>query len=95
MGVRTLKRWLAQDDFMEAYRAEQRNLLEAAVNKLRQAASEFVDTLQCVATNTEAPPAARASAARSGLEVLLKAAGLEDLERRIAELERNGAGQRS
>lgn len=87
IGLRTLKRWLAEDVFQEAYRDAQRELLESAVNKLRRAATEFVEALQHVATNKEAPPAARATAARSGLEVLLKAAGLEELERRVAELE--------
>jgi hypothetical protein len=94
MGTRTLKRWLKRPEFLEAYKEAQRELLESAVNRLRGAALEFVDALHHVATDNGAPPAARATAARSGLEVLLKASGLEEMERRIAELERAVAGDK-
>ena len=94
MGTRTLKRWLKRPEFLEAYKEAQRELLESAVNRLRGAALEFVDALHHVATDAAAPPAARATAARSGLEVLLKASGLEEMERRIAELERAVAGDK-
>lgn len=94
MGERTLKRWLKDEDFLAAYRDAQRNLLESAVNRLRGAALEFVNALHHIATDNGAPPAARATAARSGLEVLLKAGALEELERRVADLEQ-ALGERS
>ncbi len=89
IGERTLKRWLAEDDsFLDAYKTEQRRLVDGAINKLRKAAGDFVDALHQVSKSRKASAAARAQAARGGLEVMLKAIRIEELERRVAELEK-------
>lgn len=91
IAEKTLWRWTQDPEFAAAYRKAQQRLLESAINALRQAALTFADTLRIVAADATAPPASRATAARSGLEILLKAASVEDLERRLSELERNAA----
>lgn len=91
LSVRTVKRWMRDADFSAEYMAAKQGLLEGAVNRLRASAMEFVTTLHAVAVDLTAPPASRATAARSGLEVLVKFVTLEELERRLTELERNAA----
>jgi hypothetical protein len=91
VSERTLLRWLADPDFTAEYTAAKQALLEGAVNRLRASAMEFVTTLHAVAVDLTAPPASRATAARSGLEILVKFVTLEELERRLTELERNAA----
>jgi uncharacterized protein YcbX len=91
ISEKTLWRWSQHSEFAEAYRKAQQRLLESAINALRQAALTFAETLRIVAADASAPPASRATAARSGLEVLLKAVTIEDLERRVNELEKNAA----
>jgi methylphosphotriester-DNA--protein-cysteine methyltransferase len=91
LSERTLLRWLKDSVFLGAYREAQRRLFEDAVNRLRSSATEFISVLRTVALDATAPPAARASASRSGLDAWLKAISLADLEGRISELERNVA----
>jgi len=91
ISEKTLWRWSQQSEFAAAYRKAQQRLLESAINALRQAALTFADTLRVVAADVRAPPASRATAARSGLEVLLKAITIQDLEQRVNELERSAA----
>lgn len=91
VSERTLVKWLSEEEFVTAYRQAQGRLLEQSINSLRQAALVFTTTLRDVAADTDAPPGSRAQAARSGLEVLLRAVTLEDLERRLSELERSAS----
>ena len=91
ISEKTLWRWSQNPEFAAAYRKAQQRLLESAINALRQAALTFADTLRIVAADASAPPASRATAARSGLEVLLKAVTIQDLEQRVNELEKSAA----
>jgi hypothetical protein len=49
IGCRTLKLWLAQPAFADAYRRARRQVLDAAVGRMQAAAGEAVDTLLAVA----------------------------------------------
>jgi hypothetical protein len=62
-------------------------MLESAVNTLRREATSAAETLATISSDTNAPPSARVSAARSLLELVLRATELQDVEERIAALE--------
>jgi hypothetical protein len=62
-------------------------MLETTVNLLRQKSVAAVETLAAVANDTESPPGARVSAARSLVELAIKGAEIQDLEARIDDLE--------
>jgi hypothetical protein len=87
VSERTLLRWLKDPEFVSEYRAAQSGLFEAAVNKLRSGAAEFISVLRTVALDPKTPPAARASASRAGLDAWLRALSLADIEARLTALE--------
>lgn len=84
----TLRRWLQDGDFQRQYQFERSRLLEAAVNLLRTEATAAARTLAGVSSDVEAPTAQRVAAARSVLDLVLRATELQDVEERIAALER-------
>jgi len=84
----TLHRWLQIKDFKDAYREAKREAVSAAISRLQQTATEAVDALRDVMNDTVSPASARVSAARSILEIAIKAVELEDFERRLEALER-------
>jgi hypothetical protein len=83
----TLRRWLENREFSRRYQLERSRMLEGAVNTLRREATSAAETLATISSDTNAPPSARVSAARSLLELVLRAAELQDVEERIAALE--------
>lgn len=87
LSERTLKRWLKTPGFAAEYSEAKTALLQAATGKLRREASAAVDVLSEVAADALAAPGARATAARSILELALRAHETEVLEARIAALE--------
>lgn len=87
VGERTLFRWLQDSDFQAAYRAARADALTQATARLTQAAGEAIDTLREVMGDTEAPASARVSAARTVLELAVRAVELEDLVQRVEVLE--------
>lgn len=89
IGLTTIKRRLRDSDFVAAYRAAQRNLLDRAVNLLAVAAADFAQTLHRVATDLGALPSSQANAAAKGLEVYAKLISITDIEERLARLERD------
>jgi hypothetical protein len=88
ISERTLLRWLAEPEFSEAYQKAKSDLLAAATGKLRFESVKAVDVLATVAGNAEAPASARAGAARAIIQLALDANTAENLEARIAILER-------
>ena len=89
----TLRRWLKQDGFQQAYRDARRQVVQQAIVQVQRATGEAVETLRGVMQGTDAPASAKVSAAKTILETALKAVELEDLEGRIAALEAHGQGQ--
>lgn len=87
IGYRTLKTWLASDWFPPLYQEAKDRLLDAVVNQLRSIGSEGVEALRAVVSNAESPPAARVSAGRAMLEILLRAVEVQDIVTRLARLE--------
>ena len=84
----TLWRWQNTDPmFQRALRKARRHAVSQAIGTLQRAAGEAVAVLRQIATDPEKPPSARVTAARTILEMAMKAVELEDLELRIQVLE--------
>lgn len=84
---RTIQRWMAQEDFRQEYDRAKAELLEGAINALRTSGWEGANTLRELAKDAATPPAARVSAARALLELLLRGIETQELEERIQRLE--------
>jgi hypothetical protein len=84
----TLHRWLKDEDFQTAYRAAKREVVNHAICRLQRASGKAVETLEGVMKGAGNPATSRVSAAKIILEMALKGLEVEDLERRIADLER-------
>lgn len=85
---RTLQRMQKDEVFRGEYAAAKAQLLEQVTGRLRAESGAAVDVLAAVAGDSEAPSAARVSAARSVIELALKSHEVECLEERIERLER-------
>ena len=81
----TLVRWLQEPDFKAKHRAARRSVVETAIGRLQQAATEAVDTL---ARNLSCgTPAVEVGAAKAVLDQAIKAVELIDLAERVEALE--------
>ncbi|WP_094604946.1 hypothetical protein SPSIL_017070 [Sporomusa silvacetica DSM 10669] len=84
----TAWRWLREDEeFQTKYKAAKKQALSVAIAQLQQAAGEAVKTLRDVAAAADSPASSRVSAAKSILELAIKAAEIEEIEQRLSELE--------
>ena len=85
IGETTLLRWMAEPDFKARLRAARRSVVEGAIGRLQQAATQAVDTL---ARNlTCGTPAVEVGAAKAILDQSVKAIELVDLAERVEALE--------
>jgi hypothetical protein len=89
VGEKTLWRWLRDEGFSAAYREARREAVAQAIARLQQVATEAVDALRGVRSDTAAPAPARVSAAKVMREMAVKAVEVEDLEQRLRQLEAN------
>ena len=83
----TIFRWLQQEDFQAAYTKARRETVRHAIARLQSSSSEAVGVLTEVMTDQTANIFARVSAAKAVFEFSLKAVEVEDLAKRLAELE--------
>lgn len=88
VGVRTLYRWLKDADFNTGFRSARRNAFSQSVARLQQMCSAAVSTLGKVMVDPDTPAATKVRAADSILNHSAKAIEIEDIEARVAELER-------
>lgn len=84
---KTVERRMDDPEFLEAYNDARRQLVTTAAGRISSRIGRAADTLGEVMDNTEAPAAARISAARAILEYGLKYGELVDVTRRVDELE--------
>jgi hypothetical protein len=84
---RTLFTWLRDPGFVEEYRGARREVVTQAIAKLQGIASQAVVALADVVNDSAAPPQARVSAAKTVLDVVVKATEVEDLTARLEKLE--------
>src|SRR5919107_1444079 len=87
VGKVTLWRWMQQPAFQEAYRRARREAVEQARARLQQASGEAVEALRDVMNDQDAPHASRVSAARTVLDMAMRATSEEEVERRLTALE--------
>ena len=86
IGNVTATQWREDSAFAEQYREATREAMREAAALLQGAAREAVGTLRAVQSEGESE-AARVSAARTILEMAVKAADLEDVQQRLDSLE--------
>lgn len=84
----TLWRWMQIPKFQAALKEAKKQCVEGAVSKLSQICDEAVKNLRDIMNNPEVPASARVSAAKCVLDSGLKGVELDDLEARLAALER-------
>ena len=88
ISTNTLLRWQRLPEFEVAYRLARRSMFAQAAARLQQAAGTAVSVLLRVMVDASTPPAAKIRAADSVLDHAARAIELEDIEARLAELER-------
>ena len=85
---KTLLRWLQNPEFNALYRKGRRVAFGQAIARLQQASSAAAATLVKIMVDPAAPASCRIRAADSVLDHAAKAIEIEDIEARVAELER-------
>ena len=88
INVVTLWRWLKQAPFQEALRQARREAFSQSTGRLQQAAPAAVTTLLRLMTGEDTPPSSKVQASRSVLQFMQKSFELEDMEVRLARLEK-------
>jgi hypothetical protein len=88
VATRTLIRWLQVPEFQAAYRDARRAAFSQSIARLQQASTAAVSTLLKLMVDAGIPPSVRARAADSVLNHSVKAAEVEDIQVRLAALER-------
>jgi uncharacterized protein (UPF0147 family) len=91
IGVETLRLWLKDPVFSDAYRRARRELMSEVSAQLQRAATSAVRALEEITNDPEAGASARVSAARTLLEFGARTVETEDLSARIEALERAAA----
>jgi hypothetical protein len=88
VATKTLLRWMKEPQFQSAYREARRVAYSQAVAKLQQGATAAATTLLKVMLDQGTPASVRVRAAECIMNHSSKASEIEDVEARVAELER-------
>ena len=94
IGEATIHRWLKNESFLVAYREAKRRVVDHAITCLQKATGEAVRVLQEILSDPDKPPSARVTAARTILDMAVKAVEMDDLTARLEEIERTIEGGR-
>jgi len=95
VGARTLYRWLGEPAFDAAYRKARRAAFGQAAARLQHASSAAATTLLKLMMDPGTPASCRLRAADSILSHGAKAIEIEDLDARLAEVERIAQASKS
>ena len=95
IAPRTLLRWLQVPEFNANYRKARRDAYSQAVARLQQASGAAVSTLLKIMVDGGMPASSRVRAAESVLSHAAKAIEIEDIEARVAGLERAAAATKT
>src|SRR5229473_4581759 len=95
ISTATLMRWQKEPEFQQAYRAARRAAHGQSIARLQQATSAAVSTLLKVMVDASTPASTKVRAADSVLNHSAKAIEIEDIEVRVAELEKATETSRS
>ena len=85
---KTLLRWMKEPEFDTAYRNARRAAFSQSIARLQQMSGAAVATLGKLMVDPSTPASTRARVADSILDHAAKAIEIEDIEVRVAELER-------
>jgi hypothetical protein len=88
IGTRTLLRWMKNPEFDAEYRKARRAAFGQCIARLQQGATAAATTLLKTMIEASVPASVRVRAAECVLNHAAKAIELEDIEARVAELER-------
>ena len=96
ISANTLLRWLKEPEFDAACREARRTAFSQSIARLQDASGAAVTTVLKIMLDTNAPAGTRLRAAEVVLEQTTNAIEIEDLEARVAEVERAaGSAKRS
>lgn len=84
----TLLKWMKEPEFDAAYRKARRSAFGQSVARLQQGTSAAATTLLKTMIDPTTPPSVRVRAAEAIFNHAAKAIEIEDIEARVAELER-------
>ena len=87
VGESTLRRWLKEPSFQDAYSEAKRELLDGTINRLRLIGAAGVRVLHEVAVDKASPAGARVGAGRAIIELMLRAVETQDLADHLDALE--------
>ncbi|MGA2726144.1 MAG: helix-turn-helix domain-containing protein [Bryobacteraceae bacterium] len=88
ISANTLLRWTKEPEFDAAFRESRRRAFSQSIARLQDAAGAAVTTVLKIMLDWKAPAGTRLRAAEIVLEQGTKAIEMEDIEARLAELER-------
>jgi transposase-like protein len=91
----TLMRWMREPDFDAAYREARRLAFGQSISRLQQASTAAVTTVLKLMVDQNVPASTRLRAADIVLDRTAKAIEIEDIEARVAELERAAAAAKA
>jgi hypothetical protein len=95
VGIRTLIRWMKLPEFQKAYREARRAAFNQSIARLQQGTSAAATTLIKLLIEPGTPASVRARVADSIFNHAAKAIEIEDIEARVAELERIAASNQT
>jgi transposase-like protein len=84
----TLLNWMKDREFAAAYRKARAAVVGQAIARLQQTTGAAVSTLQKLMVDANTPAAIKGNVARAVLALAIKGVEVEDLEARLADLER-------
>jgi transposase-like protein len=93
VSTATLMRWQKEPEFQQAYRAARRAAHGQSIARLQQGTSAAATTLLKTMIDPNTPASVKVRAADSVLNHSAKAIEIEDIEVRVAELERSLAAK--
>ncbi len=88
ISANTLGRWMKEPEFQAACRDSRRTMFSHAIGRLQDAAGAAATTLLKIMLDPNASAATRLRAAEVVLEQAAKCGEMEDIENRVAKLER-------
>ena len=88
ISAKTLLRWMKEPEFDTAYRAAKRTAFGQAIARLQQGSSAAATTLLKLMLDPATPPSTRERCSESVLSLANKAIELENIEARLAAVER-------
>jgi hypothetical protein len=95
IGVRTLIRWMKVPAFQTAYREARREVFGQSIARLQQGTSAAATTLLKLLIDANTPASVKVRAAEAIFHHAAKAIEIEDLEARVADLERDAELRKS